>query len=109
MGKNQKDGYVYEQLSSGKYKDTGSPDRPLSYDERQLLMRDVNIMFENFVEAVSKNRNVPIGKVRVFADGSTVLGEKAKGLGLVDSIGGIDEVEKYLEETKGEKPEICWQ
>ena len=34
--------------------------------------------------------------------------EKAKELGLIDEIGGINEVEKYLEETIGEKPEICW-
>ena len=60
------------------------------------------------MEDISQNRKIPIEKVKSFADGSTVLGEKQKELGLIDEIGGINEVETYLEETMGEKPEICW-
>jgi ClpP class serine protease len=37
-----------------------------------------------------------------------VLGEKAKELGLIDEVGGIFEVEDYLEEQLGEEPMICW-
>ena len=107
--KNKEEGYVYEQLSSGKFKDSGSPDMSLTKEEKDLFMRDVNIIYENFVKAVSDNRKIPIEEVKKFADGSTVLGEKAKELGLIDEIGGINEVEKYLEETIGKKPEICWE
>ena len=107
--KNKKDGYTFEQVSIGKYKDSGSPDKPLTSEEKALFLRDSNIIYENFVKAVSQNRNIPINEVKGFADGSTVLGEKAKSLGLIDEIGGINEVEKYLEEIIGEKPEICWQ
>lgn len=107
--KNSKDGYGFEQLSAGKYKDSGSPDKPLTSEERALFLRDINIVYANFIEAVSKNRNIPFEKVKSFADGSAVLGEQAKALGLIDEIGGIDEVEKYLEERIGEKPEVCWR
>lgn len=107
--KNKKDGYTFEQVSIGKYKDSGSPDKPLTSEEKALFLRDSNIIYENFVKAVSQNRKITINEVRSFADGSTVLGEKAKSLGLIDQIGGINEVEKYLEEIIGEKPEICWQ
>ncbi|MDO8600556.1 MAG: S49 family peptidase [bacterium] len=107
--KNKKDGYLYEQLSAGTYKDSGSINKPLTAEEKTLFLRDINIVYENFVKDVSQNRKIPIEKVRSFADGSTVLGEKAKELGLVDEIGGMNEVERYLEETTGEKPEICWQ
>ncbi len=109
VGKNKKDGYEYQQIVSGKYKDSGTANRPLTEDEKVLFLRDVNIMYQNFMEVVSENRNIPMEKVKIFADGSTVLGEKAKSLGLVDEIGGINEIEKYLEETIGEKPEICWK
>ena len=108
VAKNQKDGYAYEQISIGKYKDSGDPDKVLTSDEKALFLRDANILYENFVEVVAQNRGLTIEKVKSFADGSTVLGEKAKSLGLIDEIGGIDEVEKYLEEIIGEKPEICW-
>ena len=46
--------------------------------------------------------------VQKIADGSSVLGEQAKKLHLIDDIGGISEVEKYLEGIIGEKPEVCW-
>ena len=107
--KNEKDGNTYEALSSGKFKDSGSPDKELTNEERALILRDINLAFNNFVKAISLNRNIDIEKVKANADGSTFLGNKAKELGLIDEIGGLPEVEQYLEETTGEKPEICWQ
>lgn len=106
--KNQKDGYTYEQLSVGKYKDAGDPDKALTADEKSVLLRDVKIVYNNFIDAVSKNRNLPVEEVKKIADGSTVLGEKAKSLGLIDEIGGMYEAEAYLEKLIGEKPDICW-
>jgi protease-4 len=107
--KNKKDGYTYERLSTGKFKDSGSSDLPLTEEEKDLFMRDLNIMHESLVKDVSVNRNIPVEKVKSFADGSSVLGEKAKEIGLIDEIGGIYEVEKYLKEKIGEKAEICWE
>lgn len=106
--KNAKDGLIYEQLSAGKYKDAGNADKPLTAEEKALFMRDVNIIYENFIKDVAQNRNIPIDKVSSMADGATVLGLKGKELGLIDEIGGLPEVEQYLEKTTGEKPEICW-
>ena len=98
----------YVQLSSGKYKDTGDPDKPLSDDERQLLLRDVNIIFENFVADVATNRGIPADQVRAIADGSSVLGDKAKSLHLIDEIGSWSQAEDYLQQQIGEKPQVCW-
>lgn len=95
-------------LSTGKYKDTGNPDKPLTEEERQLLLRDLDVVLQNFIQAVSDNRNIPVDKVKAIADGSTVLGEKAKTLGLIDEIGSWIQAEKYLEEQIGAKPDICW-
>lgn len=106
--KNRKDGYKYEEITSGKYKDTGSPDKTLTDDERVVLQKSVNIMYDNFVTAVSENRKIPLDKVKALADGSSVLGEEAKQVGLIDEIGGINEVEKYLEGVMGEEVRICW-
>ena len=98
----------YNQISSGKFKDAGNPSKPLTEEERQLFMRDVLILHENFVRMVSENRNLPIEKVKAIADGSSVLGATAKQLGLIDEIGGWTEAEKYLEGVIGEKAEVCW-
>ncbi|KKT15257.1 MAG: hypothetical protein UW83_C0009G0006 [Parcubacteria group bacterium GW2011_GWD1_44_9] len=108
VSKNQKEGLNFVQLSTGKYKDTGNPDKLLSQEEMNLFMRDLNIIHQNFIEAVSKNRNLPLENVRKIADGSSVLGERAKELGLIDEIGSLPEVEKYLSEKIGEKADVCW-
>lgn len=107
-GTNQKDGNVYVQLSSGKYKDAGDPDRPLTEEERQLFLRDIKIVHKNFIEDVAVNRDIPVADVQKIADGSSVLGDRAKELRLIDDIGGIREAEEYLEGIIGEKPEVCW-
>lgn len=96
-------------LSVGKFKDSGNPDKPITQEEKKLILRDAKIVYDNFIEAVSINRNIPIEKVRKIADGSTFLGLQAKKLGLIDEIGGLYKVQKYLEERIGEKPEICWE
>lgn len=107
--KNQKEGYKYEELSSGVFKEVLSPNKPLTSAGRSLVLQQVNTMYQNFIKDVSENRNIPIEKVKIFADGSIILGEKAKELGLIDEIGGIKEVENYLEGQSGEKPNICWE
>jgi len=60
---NEKEGYTFNQLTSGKYKNIGTPDKPLTPDEKNILMRDINIMHENFVKDVATNRNLDIAKV----------------------------------------------
>ncbi len=104
---NEEAGLTYNQLSAGKFKDIGNYDKPLTPEEKELLMRDVNILHENFIKAVVDNRNLEIEKVRQLADGSDMLGQMALENGLIDKIGGIYEVKEYLKEKIGEEIEIC--
>lgn len=106
--KNTKDGLTYNSLSTGKFKDYGDSDKPLTAEERELLVRDLNIMHDNFIKAVAENRNLDIDKVRSLADGSSMPGEMALANGLIDKIGGIDEVRAYLKDKMGEDVNDCW-
>jgi signal peptide peptidase SppA len=106
--KNKKNGLEYITLSSGKYKDSGSPDRALTQDEKNLFMRDIKISFEYFVSLVSQNRNLDIEKVRKLADGSSIMGEVALKEGLVDKIGIYSDVEKFVANKIGEEVNVCW-
>ena len=105
---NQQDGITYVPLSSGKFKETGDPDKPLTWEERNLLMRDVNIVHNNFVDAVAENRGMDRAAVAQLADGSSMLGEMALENGLIDHIGGMAEVREYLSELIGQDAEVCW-
>ena len=108
VDQNEFDGLNYVQLISGKYKDAGSPDRKLTEEEKSIFQRDLKIMHENFIQEVATNRNIPVEKVRAIADGSSMLGERAKELGLIDAIGGYNEAKRYAEEKIGEKVIACW-
>jgi len=105
---NEKEGYTWNSLSTGKFKDAGNGQTPLTEEERAIFERDLNIIYEEFVKAVSVNRNLPIEKVRELADGSSMLGEMALENGLIDEIGSYDEVKEYLKTKYDFEPEICW-
>jgi protease-4 len=109
VGQNTKDGNNYIQLSSGKYKDAGDPDRPLTDEEKAIFMRDLKIVHKNFIEAVATNRKLSIPEVEKIADGSTVLGARAKELKLIDEIGDLATVTDYLHKQIGDTVNICWQ
>lgn len=106
--KNAKDGLTYNSLSVGKFKDYGDPDKQLTEDERKLIMRDLKIMHDLFIKAVSDNRNLPLDKVKLLADGSSMPGQMALENGLIDEIGGIYEARSYLQDKLGEDVSVCW-
>jgi protease IV len=108
VSKNQSEGYSFVQLSVGKFKDAGSPDKPLTQEEKNVFMRDLHILQENFIQTVSENRNIAIEKVRAIADGSSVLGVQAKELGLIDEIGDYTNALMYLEDEMEEEVRVCW-
>lgn len=78
-----------ETIKSGKFKDIGSPDRPLTPEERQILQGIVDSAFERFVRAVAEGRKMPVEQVRKLADGRIFTGSQALRHKLVDEIGGL--------------------
>lgn len=106
--KNTQEGFTYNSLSVGKFKDYLDKDKPLTAEERALVMRDLNIVHENFIKAVATNRNLDINKVRALSDGSSMPGQMAIENGLIDRIGGMAEVREYLGEIIGEEVNVCW-
>jgi protease-4 len=106
--KNKKEGLNFVSLSSGKFKDAGSPDIVLSPEAKELFARDLKIVHNNFITQVAENRKLDKSKVEKMADGSSVLGEAALNSGLIDRIGDMNDAREYLKEKMGEAAEICW-
>jgi len=90
-------------LSVGPFKDTGNPDKPITSAEKTLIMRDVLIVYNDFIANISDNRHLPIEKVKALADGSTMLGDMALQNGLIDSTGGWNALQMKLNEILGKK------
>lgn len=104
---NRQEGIIYQQLSSGKFKDSGDPDKELTEEEKKIFMRDIEILHEAFVKNVAENRGLAIEKVEKLADGSTMLGKAAKENGLIDEIGDIYDARDWLGKELNIQPEIC--
>ena len=106
--KNAKDGYTFVELSSAKYKDAGDPNKPLTQEEREILLSDVRKVHKVFVEDVAMNRGLELKAVESLANGLTYIGEDALKYRLIDEIGDITTATRYLEDQIGEKAEFCW-
>lgn len=106
--KNKEEGVAYESITSARFKNIGDPNKELTDEERELLQRDVDIIHENFVLAVSKNRELDMSIVESLADGSFVLGGMAFEKGLIDEIGDTFAAKEYLKSVIGEEARVCW-
>ncbi|MBP9842871.1 MAG: signal peptide peptidase SppA [Candidatus Pacebacteria bacterium] len=85
---NDEDGLTYVELNTGKFKNSGDPNKPLTDEERAVFQRDLDILHTEFVNMVALYRNKPVEEVRTLADGSTMTGGRALENGLIDAVGG---------------------
>jgi protease-4 len=97
-------------IKSGKFKDIGSPVRPMTSEEKDLIQGVLDDIHDQFVEVVSISRNISVEKLRPIADGRIFTGRQALKLGLIDDLGDMDysvEVAAKLAGMK-EKPELIY-
>jgi protease-4 len=78
-------------VKSGRYKDIGSPVRPMSKEDRELLQDLIDDVHHQFIDAIALGRNMPGDKVRSLADGRIFTGRQALDAGLVDELGNLQD------------------
>jgi protease IV len=88
-------------ITSGPFKDSGNPTRALRPEERQVFQTLVDDVYQQFVEAVSQGRQMPVVEVRQLADGRIYTGRQAKELRLVDELGTLQDTITYAASTVG--------
>jgi protease-4 len=74
-------------ITTGPYKDIGTPFREMTEEERELWRGILEQIYEDFVAVVAEARNLSAEEVREIADGSVFTGQRAKELDLVDAVG----------------------
>lgn len=85
---NEDEGLTYVQLIAGEYKDIGSPDRPITDEERALLQADLDLVHNEFIDIVTEYREMERTDVVALADGTSMPGRRAVEVDLVDALGG---------------------
>lgn len=90
-------------IKSGRFKDIGSPTRPLTEPERHIFQTMVNESYQKFVNVIVEGRKLSRQRVLEIADGRVYSGEQAKRLGLIDKFGDLDEATRHALSLSGEK------
>lgn len=86
------DGVAVSLISAGRYKTEANPFEPLSVDARQAIQREVDYYYGLFTRDVARGRHVEVNAVRDgFGEGRMVNAKTALHLGMVDTIGTLDE------------------
>ncbi len=88
-------------VKTGKFKDLGSPFRPMVEEERQLLESVMNDTLSQFIEAVADGRSMDAAEVELLADGRVFTGRQAKSVLLIDEIGDLHDAIKLAGELGG--------
>jgi protease-4 len=96
-------------VKSGKFKDIGSPVREMTGEEKELLQELVDDIYDQFLDMVAQNRNIPKKNLGDIADGR-VTGRQAHKLGLVDYLGDMGYAVTLAGEMSGikGKPEVLY-
>ncbi len=104
----EKIGLKPEVIKAGKYKDIGSPARPMTKKEKDLLQGVATDVHQQFIEAVASGRNITVEEISKVADGRILTGRQAYSLNLVDELGGLQASIDQLVDKVGitGKPEI---
>ncbi|MBI1858761.1 MAG: signal peptide peptidase SppA [Candidatus Melainabacteria bacterium] len=84
-------------IKSGKYKDIGSPTRPMTEEERKILQSLLDDSYHQFISDVASGRNIPIEKVSKLAEGLIYTGKQAKNKGLIDFVGDYSKALKHTQ------------
>jgi protease-4 len=94
-------GLGIEVIKSRSHKDIGSPFRPMSDRERDLLQDVVLDVYDQFVELVASERGLTEAEVRELADGRILTGRQALACGLVDTLGTLEDARRTCAELAG--------
>jgi protease-4 len=89
-------------IKSGPAKDSGSPFRDMTEDERKIFQGIIDEYYENFLAVVARGRKGKVAEadLRTVADGRVYTAPQALKLGLIDGVG-------YFEDAYGKARDLA--
>lgn len=89
---NNKAGVKFDRVMTHPYADLGDPNRPMTDFEAKAIQSEVERVYKRFIDVVQESRGFEKREdVEKIAEGRVWSGTRAKELGLVDEIGGLDQ------------------
>jgi len=88
-------GITWDTVKTGKLADLNTSSRPKTQQEIDIYQKEVNRIYDLFLDKVSTSRHLTKEKVNEIAQGRVWSGYEAQKIGLVDQIGGLESAIKY--------------
>jgi protease-4 len=97
-------------VKSGQFKDTGSPIRDMTTEERALIQALIDDVNSQFITAVAEGRGLDLKVVTPLADGRIFSGSQAAEVGLVDTLGDLTDAVELAAKLAGmeEEPPVIY-
>ena len=100
----EKIGISNETIKSGDKKDIGSPLRPMTSEEREILQGIIDSLYNRFLDAVAEGRKeITREELKKIADGRVYTAEQALKIKLIDHIGYLDDAIEVAKSVAGIK------
>jgi protease-4 len=94
-------GVAMETLKAGALKDIGTPLREMTDKERVVLQEVLDDTHEQFINHIAQSRTLEPQLVKSLADGRIFTGSQARTLGLVDTLGGLEDALAFCKSAAG--------
>jgi protease-4 len=97
-----KAGVQFDRVVTHPHADIGDTNRPMTEIEGQSVQREVERVYKRFIDVVAEGRGYEQrSDLEAIAEGRVWSGTKAKELGLVDELGGLDQALEKASEFAG--------
>jgi protease-4 len=83
-------GITYDTVRTGRYSAFGTPFIDFSPEESALIQERIEHVYDDFLGKVASGRRKSKEEIHAIAQGRVWAGTKAREIGLVDEIGGLD-------------------
>lgn len=98
-------GIKKEIIKKGKNSDIYTLYSKFTDDQREIVNRQIQEIYDDFVGKVAQSRNMPEDSVESVAQGRVWTGRQAKDRGLVDELGGLQLAVSLAKAKAGLKPD----
>lgn len=88
----KQEGLKYSFIQAGKYKTVGNPHEPLNDESIKEMQKHVDLIYKEFISAVSTHRDMSVEQVTKYAEGRVFAASELLDSGLIDGICTLDEL-----------------
>lgn len=94
-------GIKQQVIKSGELKDAGNPFRDMNDKDKEYFQDVVDNSFGQFLDVVAKERKMNIDTLKKYANGRVFTGLQAKEIGLIDSLGTLEDAIRITAKMAG--------